>query len=206
MPPRDPVTVVGAGLAGALLACYLGRAGRRAVLYEKRPDPRLSESERGRSINLALSTRGLHALREVGLADAVVAQSILMRGRMIHHPDGSLDFQPYGKDDSEALRSVSRGGLNRLLVEAAAAYPTVETHFDHRCTGADLDAGVLEFSHAGEHRRVAAPLILAADGAFSAVRAAMQRRDRFDYSQDYLSHGYKELAIPAGPGGMVSSL
>src|SRR5882724_1805632 len=97
---QPPFTIVGAGLAGALLACYLGKAGR--------------------SINLALSTRGLHALGEVGLRDAVVRESVLMRGRMIHHLDGSLTYQPYGKDDTEALHSVSRAGLNRLLVESAA--------------------------------------------------------------------------------------
>src|ERR1051326_9183957 len=100
-----PVAIVGSGLAGALLACYLGRAGRRVDLYEKRPDPRAGDAERGRSINLALSVRGLHALREVGLADEVLKSSILMRGRMIHHLDGTLAFQPYGKDDSEALHS-----------------------------------------------------------------------------------------------------
>ena len=99
----------------------------------------------GRSINLALSVRGLHALREIGLADDVVKSSILMRGRMIHGRDGSLAFQPYGKDDSEALHSVSRAGLNLLLVEAAARYPTVRMHFAHRCTGLDLATGQLEF-------------------------------------------------------------
>src|SRR4051812_33166792 len=141
---HDSFTIVGSGLAGALLACYLGKAGRRAVLYEKRPDPRSSSAERGRSINLALSTRGLHALREVALVDHVISESVLMRGRMIHHPDRSLTFQPYGKDDTQALHSVSRAGLNRLLVEAAAAYPTVGMHFDHRCVSADLDAGTLD--------------------------------------------------------------
>src|SRR5215470_6727092 len=115
-----PVAIVGAGLAGALFACYLGRAGRRVDLYEKRPDPRLGPPERGRSINLALSVRGIHALRELGLADAVLGDSVLMRGRMIHARDGALAFQPYGKDDDEALHSVSRGGLNRLLIESAA--------------------------------------------------------------------------------------
>lgn len=196
-----PFTVVGSGLAGALLACHLGRAGRRASLYDKRPDPRLDAGGRGRSINLALSTRGLHALGEVGLRDAVVRHGVAMRGRMIHHPDGGLDYQPYGKDDSQVLHSVSRAGLNRLLIEAAAAYPGVELHFDHRCVGADLDAGTLRFQRGDEHFTVDAPLIVGADGAFSAVRAAMQRRDRFDYSQDYLTHGYKELSIPAGPSG-----
>jgi kynurenine 3-monooxygenase len=200
---QGAVTVVGSGLAGTLLACYLGRAGRPALLYEKRPDPRLGEAERGRSINLALSTRGLYALGEVGLAEEVLRTSVVMRGRMIHRPDGGLVFQPYGKDDREVLHSVSRAGLNRLLVEAAARYTGVEMSFDHRCTGADLDQGELEFQvgPGREPRRVAAGVIVGADGAYSAVRQAMQRRERFDFSQEYLEHGYKELAIPAGPGG-----
>jgi kynurenine 3-monooxygenase len=202
-PDASTVTIVGSGLAGALLACYLGRAGRRVDLYEKRPDPRAHGPERGRSINLALSVRGIHALREVGLADEVLRASILMRGRMIHHLDGMLTFQPYGKDDAQALHSVSRGGLNLLLVEAAARLPVVRLFFDQRCTGLDLDSGTLEFvggrTQALAH--VPADFVVGADGAYSAVRAAMQRRERFDYSQEYLGHGYKELTIPAGPGG-----
>src|SRR2546428_8426321 len=105
-------TIVGAGLGGALMACYLGKAGYATDLYEKRPDPRRAGPERGRSINLALSVRGIQALQEVGLADEVLDESILMRGRMIHARDGTLTFQPYGKDDTEALHSVSRAGLN----------------------------------------------------------------------------------------------
>ena len=139
MADQPATVVVGAGLAGALFACYLGRAGRRVVVYEKRPDPRRGEAERGRSINLALSVRGIHALREVGLADAVLRDSVLMRGRMIHARDGSLTFQPYGKDDDEALHSVSRGGLNRLLVQAAARYESVRLVFSHKCVGLDAD-------------------------------------------------------------------
>jgi kynurenine 3-monooxygenase len=202
MSAPDTITIVGAGLAGTLLACYLGRAGRRVDLYEKRPDPRLGAPERGRSINLALSTRGLHALREVGLDGEVTAGAIPMRGRMIHHPDGTLAFQPYGKDDSEVLHSVSRGGLNRLLVEAAARHSSVRLFFDLRCVGLDLDTLDLEFRCGSvETRHVRAEVVVGADGAFSAVRQAMQKRERFDYSQEYLAHGYKELTIPAGPGG-----
>src|SRR5438067_1698754 len=118
-------TIVGSGLAGALLACYLGRAGYRVALHEKRSDPRGHDPERGRSINLALSVRGIQALREVGLAEAVLRQAIPMRGRMIHAPNGSLAFQPYGKDDSESINSVSRAGLNLALIQAAAKYPQV---------------------------------------------------------------------------------
>jgi kynurenine 3-monooxygenase len=198
---EDTFTIVGSGLAGALLACYFGRAGHRVDLYEKRPDPRQGDAERGRSINLALSVRGLHALREVGLADEVLKSSILMRGRMIHHLDGTLAFQPYGKDDSEALHSVSRAGLNRLLVEAAARYPTVRMAFGHRCVGLDLATNTLDFNNKGELKQVAAEVVVGADGAYSAVRAALQRQEGFDYSQEYLSHGYKELSIAAGPGG-----
>lgn len=197
----EPVTIVGSGLAGTLLACYLGKAGRAVELYERRPDPRAAESERGRSINLALSTRGLHALSEVGLADEVRRTSVVMPGRMIHHLDGSLTFQPYGKDDNEVLHSVSRAGLNRLLVEAAGRYPNVRMHFDHRCVHADLDAGTLDFQHQGEMKQVAADVIVGADGAYSTVRQAMQRRDGFDYSQEYLGHGYKELSIPPSADG-----
>ena len=114
-------------------------------VYEKRPDPRLGPPERGRSINLALSVRGIHALREVGLADEVLRDSVLMRGRMIHARDGALTFQPYGKDDNEALHSVSRGGLNRLLVEAAARHESVRLFFNHSCTGLDAHGGAVEF-------------------------------------------------------------
>jgi kynurenine 3-monooxygenase len=202
MADQPATVVVGAGLAGALFACYLGRAGRRVVVYEKRPDPRRGEAERGRSINLALSVRGIHALREVGLADAVLRDSVLMRGRMIHARDGSLTFQPYGKDDDEALHSVSRGGLNRLLVQAAARYESVRLVFSHKCVGLDADGGVAEFLDEKQLPvAVPAEAVVGADGAYSAVRAWMQKREGFNYSQEYLTHGYKELTIPAGEGG-----
>ncbi|HVS35289.1 MAG TPA: NAD(P)/FAD-dependent oxidoreductase [Gemmataceae bacterium] len=197
MTQPQPVIVVGAGLAGAVMACYLARAGRRVDVYEKRSDPRQGGADHGRSINLALSTRGLHALREIGLAEDVLKSSVLMRGRMIHSPIGKLAFQPYGKDDSEALHSVSRAGLNRLLVEAAARYETVRLFFGRRCTGLNSQGRAVEF---GEET-AEAEAVVGADGAYSAVRGWMQRQDRFDYRQEYLSHGYKELTIPAGPGG-----
>src|SRR5688572_15465686 len=118
-----PITIVGSGLAGTLMACYLGRAGYRVELYEKRPDPRKDGSDRGRSINLALSVRGIHALREVGVADEVLRAAIAMPGRMIHGIDGSLHFQPYGKDPSKAIHSVSRAGLNIALLDAVERMP-----------------------------------------------------------------------------------
>jgi kynurenine 3-monooxygenase len=200
---EQPVVIVGAGLSGALLACYLGRAGRRVHVCEKRPDPRVGAVDRGRSINLALSVRGIHALRELGLAEAVLADSVLMRGRMIHAQSGALTFQPYGKDDSEALHSVSRAGLNRQLVEAAASLECVRLFFGHRCTGLDADGVAVELIADSSKAPVVVPAaaVVGADGAYSAVRAWMQRHDGFNYQQEYLSHGYKELTIPAGPGG-----
>jgi kynurenine 3-monooxygenase len=201
MADKPDFTLVGAGLAGALMACYLGRAGRRVDVYERRPDPRRHGQERGRSINLALSVRGLQALREVGLAEEVLKDAIPMRGRMIHSPSGALALQPYGKDDSESINSVSRAGLNLTLVNAAARFESVRLFFDRRCTDLDLDAGALELRDAGAIVRVPAQTVIAADGAYSAVRARLQKRERFDYSQEYLSHGYKELTIPPSEGG-----
>lgn len=198
------VTIVGSGLAGTLMACYLGRAGQQVDLYEKRPDPRTSGGDHGRSINLALSVRGIHALREVGVADEVLASAIAMPGRMIHGRDGHLHFQPYGKDPSQAIHSVSRNGLNVALINAAEKLPGVRIFFGHRCVDVDLPANTLHLVHGPEEQTVDIPCetIIGADGAFSAVRARLQRQERFNFSQDYLSHGYKELAIPAGAGGM----
>lgn len=191
-------TIVGSGLAGALMACYLGKAGRRVDLYERRSDPRIHEAERGRSINLALSVRGIKALGEVGLAERVLQESIPMRGRMIHSPTGLQAFQPYGKDESQAIRSVSRAGLNLSLIEAAAKYPSVRLSFDSRCLGVDLKEREIELEGS---RRVPYETLIGADGAHSAVRATLQKLERFNFQQDYQSHGYKELTIPPGPGG-----
>jgi kynurenine 3-monooxygenase len=196
-------TIVGAGLAGTLLACYLGRAGYRVDLYEKRPDPRRQEPVGGRSINLALSLRGIHALREVGLAEPVLQTAIPLRGRMIHARDGGLTFQPYGKDDSESINSISRAGLNLLLINAAASYPTVRLFFRQRCTGIDLDTAAIDLIDEQTQRTAPVPCqaVIGADGAYSAVRYKMQIMERFNYQQDYLNYGYKELTIPPNAGG-----
>lgn len=196
-------TIVGSGLAGTLMACYLGQARRRVDVYEKRPDPRAATQDRGRSINLAISVRGIRALRDVGLADEILKMAIPMRGRMMHARDGQLTFQPYGKDASEAINSVSRAGLNLALIQAAARLPSVRQFFGRRCSGIDLDTGTLELTEdtSGSITKVETNVVIGADGAYSAVRAPMQKREQFNYSQDYLSHGYKELTIPPGPGG-----
>src|SRR5271166_2844983 len=203
MADQPEFTIVGAGLAGALLACHLGKRGRRVDVYERRPDPRGHDRERGRSINLALSVRGLEALREVGLADEVLKDALPMRGRMIHSPAGTLAFQPYSKDPSQAINSVSRAGLNLALIDAAARYPSVRLFFGQKCTDVDLADATLHFADADTYApsKVSCAAVIAADGAYSAVRARMQKHDRFNYRQDYETHGYKELTIPAAPGG-----
>ncbi|MCP3902608.1 MAG: FAD-dependent monooxygenase [Planctomycetes bacterium] len=196
------VAIAGAGLAGALLACYLGRRGYRVDLYERRPDPRAAGFVGGRSINLALSARGLDALERVGLAEKVLADAIPMRGRMMHSVRGRLTFQPYSKNTDEAINSVSRGNLNVTLLEAADEYESVTLHFDHQAVDADLDAGTCALvGPGGERVAVTADLIVGCDGAFSAIRARMQKTERFSYSQSYLAHGYKELTIPPAKDG-----
>jgi len=195
--------IVGGGLAGALLANYLGQSKYEVDVYEMRDNPLRAGFSGGRSINLALSHRGIEALRRVGLADRVLASAVAMPGRMIHSTAGHLDFQPYGKDAGQSIHSVSRGGLNTILLQAASEQPTVRLHFNERCTGVDLRSGEVGLlnTNTNDAREVHGDIVISADGAFSAVRASMQKQDRFDYSQHYLEHGYKELVIPPGPDG-----
>ncbi len=201
---EDPkIVLAGAGLAGALLATMLGQKGYRVELYEKRPDPRTGQGGPGRSINLALSTRGLHALERAGIAADILKSAIAMPGRMIHGLDSSLTYQPYSKNPDEYINSVSRAQLNIDLINAAEKQENVTLHFNQRCIDADLDAPAADFvdGDTGETHRVAGDLLIGADGAFSAVRGRMQRTDLFDYRQDYLEHGYKELTIPPSEDG-----
>jgi kynurenine 3-monooxygenase len=200
---KKSITIVGAGLGGALMAVFLGRAGHRVRVYDRRADPRKGGLGRGRSINLAISTRGLAALERVGLDKKLLEVAVPMRGRMVHAIDGGLTFQAYGHEAHHVIHSVSRGGLNRLLVEAAEAMPNVEVRFGQRCVGVDLEHATSLFAdiETGTKNPVAGDLLIGADGAFSEVRLAMQQTDRFEYAQSYLEHGYKELTIPAADGG-----
>ncbi|RNC81804.1 MAG: FAD-dependent monooxygenase [Phycisphaera sp.] len=196
-PANTHVVIAGAGLVGALLAIQLGRRGYKVTLCERRPDPRTNGFIGGRSINLALSCRGITALERVGLADRVLADAIRMPGRMLHDEAGNLTFQAYSSNPEDAIHSVSRGGLNVTLLEALAEYDNVVMLFEHRCVGADLDAPAIEVEiTGGESKRIEADYVIGCDGAFSAVRAVMQTQNRFNYSQQYLDHGYKELTIP----------
>lgn len=196
------VTVLGGGLAGALMALYLGRAGYSVELFEKRPDPRLGKADSGRSINLALSTRGIHALRDVGALEEVMKMSVPMRGRMIHGTQSPAVFQSYGSTEEEVLHSVSRLGLNLVLLNLAGEMPSVRLHFGLRCEHLDLDNRYLYFKNeSGESVQHDYQVMVGADGAFSAARSAMQKLDRFNYDQHYIEHGYKELCIPAANNG-----
>ncbi|MCE9672209.1 FAD-dependent monooxygenase [Myxococcus stipitatus] len=200
---KDTVTVVGAGLVGSLVAVYLAKRGHDVEVLERRPDMRREVVDAGRSINLAISTRGLHALRQVGLEDEALRHAIPMRGRMIHPPQGALVFQPYGKDDSQHINSLSRAWLNQFLMTAAEATGKVRIRFKQRVTHADFSTGVLTVRDdaTGEERREATRVLLGTDGSASAVRQGLEQVPGFAATQEQLGHGYKELTIPAGPGG-----
>jgi len=199
--PKQAV-VVGAGLVGALWTVFLARRGYRVDVFERRPDMRAAGYAGGRSINLAMSVRGWAAVDKAGIREKIEKVAIPMPGRMMHAADGQLSYQPYGKE-GEAIYSVSRGGLNLELLRIADEYPDVQFHFEHRCTDVDLQNPLISFEdvRTGAHKTIEAPLIFGADGAFSAVRYALQRTERFDYTQRYIEHGYKELMIPATPDG-----
>lgn len=204
MPDRqEQVTVIGAGLAGSLLAIFLARCGVRVEVYERRPDPRRVTQSAGRSINLALSTRGLYALEQVGLAESVLQRAVSMPGRMIHTLDGEVHFQPYGQKASEVLYAISRSDLNLTLLQAAESYAGVRVHFNQQCLGVECDTGALRLRDltTGAERTVVAQRIIGTDGSTSALRTSMLSRGRFNFSQQYLEHGYKELTIPPGLGG-----
>ena len=197
-----PCVVVGAGLAGSLMSVFLARRGFEVEVFERRADMRQGVAAGGRSINLALSTRGLQALSRVGMARAITSLAIPMSGRMIHAVDGGLDFQPYGKQ-GQAILSVSRQALNEVLMDLAEAEAGVNFHFEHKCVDVNLSTGqaVVRDLRDGEVREVDGQVLLGADGAFSKVRRRIQRTPGFNYEQAFLGHAYKELTIPATSSG-----
>jgi len=200
---KQKVTIVGAGLAGALLSVYFAKRGIDVDMYERRPDMRKAEAGAGKSINLALSTRGIHALKEVGLYDEIKKISIPMYGRKLHAPDGTLTFQRYGKDDSEYINAVSRAELNKSLMDLAEENPGVKIRFNSRCTGIDFSKPEVYFHDdaSSESFSVKSDTVISTDGATSAVRMEMMKFPRFNFSQLYENYGYKELTIPAGKNG-----
>lgn len=200
---NSSVVLIGAGLAGSLLAVYLARRGFKVDVYERRPDMRKTSISAGRSINLALSTRGIHALKEVGLYEDIMKIAIPMKGRVIHPQAGSLGFQPYSRDESEVINAVSRGELNMRLMDLAEANPGIRIFFQHRCTGMDFTSGDVYLTDETTNSSVTVrgATVIGTDGSASAIRLDMQKHGRFNFSQSYLEHAYKELTIPAGPGG-----
>lgn len=196
------VTIVGGGLVGSLLAVMLAKRGCAVEVYERRPDIRKAEISAGKSINLALSDRGWKALDIVGLGDEVREIAIPMYGRKMHAVDGAITDQPYGLE-GQAIYSVSRGGLNAKMLELAEAEGSVNIHFNWKCVDVDFDSTTAIFEHTktGEKRTVTSDLIFGSDGAFSAVRSRMQRTDRFNYQQQYLQDGYREILLPANEDG-----
>ncbi len=194
--------LVGSGLAGGLLAAYLGRRGYDVDLYERRTDPREGNIVGGRSINLAISTRGIHALEQIGIADEALQHAIPMRGRMIHDKSGALHFAAYDVDPRKCINSIGRATLNAAVIAAAQRYPNVRVHFNHKCTDVDLAEAACHLETEAGKVTVRGDAVIGVDGAFSAVRASMQRNiDNFQYDENYLAHGYKELTIPPAPDG-----
>lgn len=196
------VAVIGAGLVGSLHAILLAKKGLQVDVFERRPDLRKADVIGGRSINLALSDRGFKALEYAGVADEIRKMCIPMYGRKMHDLEGNLTFQPYGKED-EAIYSVSRGGLNQTLMNHADNFPNITYRFNHKCEDIDLKTNEITFIDTKNNKEATYKYdyIFGTDGAFSAVRNRMMKTPMFNYSQDYLSHGYKELVIPPNEDG-----
>jgi kynurenine 3-monooxygenase len=201
-PAAEPLTIMGAGLVGSLLSLYLAQRGHPVHIYERRADPRRAGFLEGRSINLALSDRGWRALEGVGVDAAIRRVGIPMVQRVMHDAQGQLSYQPYGQA-GQAIYSVNRGHLNRTLLDLAEARPNVQVSFGQQCLHLDLRRQLLQLldTASGQEHTVPYSRLFGTDGAFSAVRGAMQKTDRYDYSQHYLEYGYKELTIEAGAGG-----
>jgi kynurenine 3-monooxygenase len=199
-----PISIVGAGPTGALLAILLQRRGLGPVsLYESRPDLRSSAQEGGRTINLALAERGIHALKAAGIFETLGAALLPMRGRLIHHRDGRTAFQQYGQRTDEVIYSVSRHRLNQALLDAAARLPGIKLYFEHRFETADFSAGNARIRDLKNNRTLEVRMqpLIAADGAGSLIRRAMGAQNLIEARERDLEHGYKELSIPADVGG-----
>jgi kynurenine 3-monooxygenase len=196
-------SIVGAGLVGSLWAVYLSKAGYKVQLFESRSDIRKADISAGKSINLALSTRGWKALDTVGVGDEIRKIAIPMYGRIMHDRLGNTTYQPYGKEN-QAIYSVSRGGVNAKMMDIAEENGNAEIFYNEKCIGADLENGIvyLENTQTGKKSEKKSDLVFGTDGAFSAIRYhAMQKLDRFQYSQNYIEDGYREILLPANEDG-----
>jgi kynurenine 3-monooxygenase len=197
----EKIMIIGGGLSGSLLAIYMAKRGFEVTVFERRPDMRKATAYQGRSINLALSTRGLHALKKIGLDTEILADAIPMYGRMMHSKTGELSYHPYGKS-GQAINSVSRGRLNLKLIELADEFPNINIYFNSKCIDVDVNKATATFElEDGSLKTITSDRIIGTDGAFAASRSKLQTSERFNYSQHYLHVGYKELEIPAGENG-----
>ena len=198
---KKDITIIGAGLVGSLLSIYLAKRGNKVNIYERRGDMRKEKIIAGRSINLALSDRGLLALDKVGLSEEIKEIAIPMHGRHIHNLDGTFAFQRYGKE-GQFINSVSRATLNMKLMDLAEQHG-VEIFFNHKCSSIDWETNTITFELPNSQLQTHnSELIFGSDGAFSAARLQHQlQHDKFDYRQYYIDCGYKELTIPAGKDG-----
>ncbi|WP_313457651.1 NAD(P)/FAD-dependent oxidoreductase [Stenotrophomonas sp.] len=196
------LSIIGAGLAGSLLAILLSRQGWRITLYERRGDPRIADYESGRSINLALAERGRNALRQAGVEEEVMAKAVMMRGRMIHSREGDTQLQRYGRDDSEVIWSIHRKDLNHTLLQLAED-AGAQVHFHRRLHTVDFEAGYARFidDRDDQPHDIRFDTLIGADGAGSALRAAMNRKHPLDERIEFLGHSYKELEIPPTEDG-----
>ncbi len=203
MEQKKEVVIIGAGLVGSLWAVYMSKAGYNVTIYERRSDIRKAEISAGKSINLALSVRGWTALDAVGVGDEIRKIGIPMYGRMMHDLKGNLSYQPYGKE-GQAIYSISRGKTNAVMMDMAEKLGDATIHYNHDCKKVDLNAGIVTLTNTltNEEVTVKADLVFGVDGAFSAVRYnSFQKLNRFNYSQNYISDGYREILLPANPDG-----
>ena len=199
----EKITLIGAGLTGPLMATYLAKRGYEVDIYERRPDMRKESISAGRTINLAMSIRGIHALKEVKLYDKIAPFTISMKGRMIHNLDGSTNLQPYGQKPEEVIYSVSRAQLNMELMTLAEETGQVNIHFNRKCTDMDLDENTLTLvdTNSGDKNIIPVNRVMGVDGSASAAREAMVAKGNFDFTYIPLGHGYKELTMPPGADG-----
>jgi kynurenine 3-monooxygenase len=196
-------TIIGSGLVGSLWAVYLNKAGYQVNVYERRADMRLQKMSAGKSINLAMSTRGWNALDEMGIGDEIRKIAIPMYGRTMHAIDGNTSYQPYG-NEGQAIYSVSRWDINATLMTIAEQHDTSSIHFNEECIHVNMQDGLVTFKNTqdGKITEVKSDVIFATDGAFSAARYnGMQQVDRFTYSQQYIPDGYREILLPANEDG-----
>lgn len=198
----ESTIIVGAGLVGSLLSVYLSRANFKVSIFERNLDPRQVNVKAGKSINITLCERGFQALDDVGVGNIVRKLCIPLYGRIIHSKDGQCTYQPYG-NNQEAIYAIGREDLSRVLLDFSEKHKNIDFYFQQKCIGMNLKTATLEFQelNTGAISQVQAQRIFAADGAYSAIRQKMQRLKRFNYSQEYLEQGYKEIIIPASTEG-----